>query len=82
MTGVVRRNHFGALLEAAAQYYVCSDAVNAEALAVRDGLLTAHRRGWNKVQIELDSKMGFEAICGSIPTPWLIRGILEDISFL
>jgi ribonuclease HI len=55
-SGVVIRNENGEILMAAAKHhYHTPDALTAEALAARDGLVLAHSGGFHKVILETDN---------------------------
>ncbi|XP_004309278.1 PREDICTED: uncharacterized protein LOC101298847, partial [Fragaria vesca subsp. vesca] len=54
----------------------------AEALALRNSLIEAKRRGFTKVEIEGDSKLVLDAINGHSTPPWRIRKLCQDIKAL
>jgi ribonuclease HI len=55
-TGAVLHDHSGSVRAAAARFYPCvSDALMAEALAVRDGLILAAEQEATRVVLEMDN---------------------------
>ncbi|KAL6203804.1 hypothetical protein ACLB2K_027503 [Fragaria x ananassa] len=54
----------------------------AKALALRNSLIEAKRRGFTKVEIEGDSKLVLDAVNGRSTPLWRIRKLCQDIKAL
>ncbi|KAL6216654.1 hypothetical protein ACLB2K_009875 [Fragaria x ananassa] len=54
----------------------------AEALALRNGLIDAKRRGFKKVEVEGDSKLVIDVINGVSAPPWRLLKLCQDIKSL
>ena len=80
--GIVARNWKGELLAAWAYPCTrCSEANLEEALAVREAMIRAKEKGWQKVELESDCKGIIDKINGEMEDV-LLHTVLQDIKSL
>nr|XP_028960713.1 uncharacterized protein LOC114825849 [Malus domestica] len=77
--GFVIRNWKSEPILAGARNMVSVSINVPEALALREALIWATRRGWNYVEVDGDSKLVIDAVRGFCDVPWNLRSIIEAI---
>ncbi|XP_004298099.1 PREDICTED: uncharacterized protein LOC101307008 [Fragaria vesca subsp. vesca] len=80
--GFIFRNPLGSPLAAAAFNFGSTTVPVAKALALRNGLIDAKRRGFKKVEVEGDSKLVINVINGVSAPPWRLLKLCQDIKSL
>ncbi|GJN40159.1 hypothetical protein PR202_gb29337 [Eleusine coracana subsp. coracana] len=78
--GAIARDHSGTILMAEAKWHAwVPDALTAEALAARDGVLLAHRMGFNKVLLELHNLQLAQSLNNGTNNRSPISGLWHEI---
>ena len=77
--GFVIRSWQGSFITAGTRFLESAPILVAEATALRDGLRTALRRGYRKIEVEGDNMIVIQAVRKQILPPWQIQTIIADI---
>ncbi|XP_062014037.1 uncharacterized protein LOC133730471 [Rosa rugosa] len=80
--GFVIRDFLGKPLLAATRHMGKITVPVAEAVALHDSLHCALERGFMRIEVEGDSKLVIDAVCGLFKPPWRLFKIIKDIRTL
>ena len=78
-TGCIIRDHFGKVQGLLTNNFGKGNALKAETLAMREGLLEAKRQGLEKIHIEGDSQILINACNSNNPHSWQINMLVTEI---
>ncbi|MQM20978.1 hypothetical protein Taro_054008 [Colocasia esculenta] len=78
--GILRDHNGECILAFAVNYKGTTSALDAEAYALRDGLMICRSKGFINIMVETDSLSLMQFVTGQVPSPWELTCVFQEMA--